>query len=144
MKQLVIATVLASALAVNLGGCATSSHHGHLISDTTIEDIPVGSSKEHVELAIGTPSTLATFEERDVYYYISQTVYQRSFFAPRIIDQRVLAVYFDENEQVARHASYGLKDGKVFDFISRKTPSGGKDRSLIGQILSGIGRPQTQ
>ena len=43
-----------------------------------------------------------------------------------------------------RHASssianYGLKDGKVFDFISRTTPTGGKDQTFLGQMLAGAG-----
>ncbi len=141
MKRSVFAFGFAVMLMTGLTGCAKVSHHGHHITDQTIEDIPIGSSKEHVELAVGSPSSLATFEGEDVYYYIAQKVRQRGFMAPRITDQRVLAVYFDENEQVSHHAHYGLKDGKVFDFIARKTAAGGRERSLIGQILRGIGRP---
>ena len=45
----------------------------------------------------------------------------------KVIDQRVIAVYFDKNRRVERLANYGMKDGRVFDFISRTTPTGGKD-----------------
>ena len=37
-------------------------------------------------------------------------------------------------------ANYGLKDGKVFDFISRTTPTGGKDQNFIGQIIGGASK----
>ena len=37
-------------------------------------------------------------------------------------DQHVLAVYFDKSGKVDRIANYGMKDGKVFDFVSRTTP----------------------
>ncbi len=56
----------------------------------------------------------------------------------KVVDQRVVAVYFDQKDQVARVANYGLKDGKVFDFISRTTPTGGADQSFLQQILSGM------
>jgi hypothetical protein len=32
-------------------------------------------------------------------------------------------------------AEYGLKDGKVFDFISRTTPTSGNDLNLISTIV---------
>jgi hypothetical protein len=28
-----------------------------------------------------------------------------------------------------------MQDGKVFDFISRTTPTGGKDQNFLGQLL---------
>jgi outer membrane protein assembly factor BamE (lipoprotein component of BamABCDE complex) len=54
-----------------------------------------------------------------------------------VVDQRVTAVYFDNGLRVERVAVYGIQDGKVFDFISRTTPSGGQETSFLGQILRG-------
>jgi hypothetical protein len=34
-------------------------------------------------------------------------------------------------------ALYGLQDGRVFDFLSRTTPTGGEDLSFVGQIFKG-------
>ena len=53
----------------------------------------------------------------------------------KVVDQRVIAVYFDRNSKVQRLAEYGLKDGKVFDFISRTTPTGGADLSLLNGLF---------
>ena len=47
-----------------------------------------------------------------------------------VIDQRVIAVYFDKDRRVERLANYGMKDGKVFDFVSRTTPTGGSELQL--------------
>ena len=47
----------------------------------------------------------------------------------QVIDQRVIAVYFDKNRTVQRVANYGLQDGKIFDFISRTTPTSGQEMS---------------
>jgi len=41
------------------------------------------------------------------------------FFAPTEKDRRVVAVYFSSLGSVDRVAQYGLKDGKVFDFLSQ-------------------------
>ena len=38
---------------------------------------------------------------------------------------------------IERKANYTLQDGKVFDTISRTTPTGGKDLTFLQQLLSG-------
>jgi outer membrane protein assembly factor BamE (lipoprotein component of BamABCDE complex) len=135
------------AAAVALSACSTSQAlnpsetlaQGYVIDQQQIDLVPVGSSREQVLLTLGSPSTTATFDN-EVFYYISQTRKRSvAFMNPRLIDQRVLAVYFGEDGRVANIASYGMQDGKVFDFISRTTPTGGKDQTFIGQLLSGMG-----
>lgn len=121
-----------------LAGCNTSQvyNQGYVIDDQSVALVPVGSSREQVVLALGSPSTTATFDT-EVFYYISQKrVRPVAFMNPSLVDQKVLAVYFNKEGTVDRIANYGLQDGQVFDFISRTTPTGGKDTSFLGQILS--------
>lgn len=135
---------------VALSGCNTSKTfaglkpgetltQGYVIDQDSIDLVPVGSSREQVILALGSPSTTATFDN-EVFYYISQ-IRRRpvAFMKPHLVDQRILAVYFGEDGRVTQIANYGMQDGKVFDFISRTTPTGGKDQNFIGQLLSGAG-----
>ncbi len=111
---------------------------GYVADEQALELVPVGSSREQVLLALGTPSTTATFDT-EVFYYISQTrVRQAAFMNPKLVDQRIMAVYFGKDGRVENIANYGLQDGKVFDFVSRTTPTGGKDQGFIGQLLSGV------
>ena len=143
------AALVLSATVAALAGCSSTQDlglspgetltQGYVIDQQQIDLVPVGSSREQVLLALGSPSTTATFGN-EVFYYISQTRRRPvAFMNPRLIDQRVLAVYFGEDNRVTQIANYGLKDGKVFDFISRTTPTGGKDQNFIGQILTGAG-----
>ncbi len=119
-------------------GISETTQHGYVVSPTALEQIPPGSSKEQVLIALGSPSTTANYGN-DVFYYISQTRERPVAFMPeKVIDQRVVAVYFDKKDQVDHVANYGLKDGKVFDFISRTTPTGGADQSFLQQVLSGV------
>ncbi|RUV44063.1 MAG: outer membrane protein assembly factor BamE [Mesorhizobium sp.] len=113
---------------------------GYVIDQAAIDSVPVGSSREQVLLALGTPSTTATFDN-EAFYYISQTRKRYvAFDNPRIVDQHVLAVYFGADGRVTQIANYGLKDGKVFDFISRTTPTGGKDQNFLSQIINGASK----
>ena len=92
-------------------------------------------------LSLGTPSTINTLDGNEVFYYISQTRKRSvAFQKAKLVDQRVLAIYFAPDGTVSNLANYGLKDGKVFDFVRRVTPTGGKDLTFIQQILSGLGR----
>jgi outer membrane protein assembly factor BamE (lipoprotein component of BamABCDE complex) len=134
-------------IALALGGCksdvlSTSETltQGYVIDQQQIDLVPVGSSREQVLLALGTPSTTATFDN-EVFYYISQKrVRSVAFQNPKLVDQRVLAVYFGDDGRVTQIANYGLQDGKLFDFISRTTPTGGRDHNFLSQLLSGVGK----
>ena len=96
-----------------------------MVSPVALEQVPVGSSKDQVLIALGSPSTTANYGN-DVFYYISQTRQRAAaFMAEKVVDQRIVAVYFNNKDQVDHVANYGLQDGKVFDFISRTTPTGG-------------------
>jgi outer membrane protein assembly factor BamE (lipoprotein component of BamABCDE complex) len=144
------AALVALGASLFLAGCNSSSAlsvgetltHGYVVDEETLEMVPVGSSREQVLLALGTPSTTATFDN-EVLYYISQTrVRPVAFMNPRVTEQRVLAIYLGEDGRVSNLAHYGLQDGKVFDFITRTTPTGGRDQSFITQMLTGVaGRP---
>lgn len=128
---------LAACSSGGLGKLSNSSQHGYVISASALEQVPVGSSRDQVAIALGSPSTTANFGN-DVFYYISQTRRQSVAFLPeKVVDQRVLAVYFDDNQAVSQIADYGLKDGKVFDFVTKTTPTGGKDESFLQQMLAG-------
>jgi outer membrane protein assembly factor BamE (lipoprotein component of BamABCDE complex) len=68
----------------------------------------------------------------EAFYYISQRAERTVAFMPQqVVDQRVVAVYFDKKRRVQRLANYGLKDGKIFDFVSRTTPTGGIELSYL-------------
>ncbi|HEX2257611.1 MAG TPA: outer membrane protein assembly factor BamE [Afifellaceae bacterium] len=122
--------------AAPLAGCISQTHHrGYVVSEMALEQVPVGASRDQVLIALGTPSTTASFSN-EVFYYISQTARRPvAFMNARVVDQRVMSIYFDENEEVERIANYGLKDGRVFDFVSRTTPTGGSDFSFVSQLL---------
>jgi outer membrane protein assembly factor BamE (lipoprotein component of BamABCDE complex) len=55
-------------------------------------------------------------------------------------DQHVLAVYFDKDGKVDRIANYGMQDGKVFDFVSRTTPTGGAEPDFLRNMMGGLFR----
>jgi outer membrane protein assembly factor BamE (lipoprotein component of BamABCDE complex) len=133
-----LAAVALSA-AVMLGGCDNFTQvyqRGYVLPEGALEQVPLGATQEQVLIVLGTPSTVATVSG-EVFYYISQRAEQRLAFMPQqVTNQRVIAVYFDRQRRVARLANYGLKDGRVFDFVSRTTPSGGTELNYLNYVFS--------
>jgi outer membrane protein assembly factor BamE (lipoprotein component of BamABCDE complex) len=146
-RQRAAAVVVLAALA---GGCSyvpgitdfgETTQHGYIVTPYALEQIPPGSSRDQVLVALGSPSTTAT-AGGVVFYYISQTRSRPvAFMQPRIVDQRVVAVYFDKDSKVERVANYGLQDGKLFDFVSRTTPTSGADLNFVQQLIRGGAAP---
>lgn len=129
------------ALALGLAGCGSFTEtfqRGYVLQEGALEQIPVGASQEQVLIVLGTPSTVATVSG-EVFYYISQKSQRAAAFLPQeVVDQRVVAIYFDKERRVRRLANYGLKDGKVFDFVSNTTPTGGNEVSYLRGILKNV------
>jgi len=128
------------ALALALGGCfGETFQRGYVLPEGALEQIRLGASQEQVLIVLGTPSTVATVSG-EAFYYISQRAERAiSFMSAKITDQRVIAVYFDKDRRVERVASYGIKDGKVFDYISRTTPTVGPDTNFIKALFQSLG-----
>jgi outer membrane protein assembly factor BamE (lipoprotein component of BamABCDE complex) len=131
-----MAIAVALALALPLGGCFSETYQkGYVVPEGALEQIPIGASQEQVLILMGTPSTVATVRG-EVFYYISQRAERRVAFMPQaVVDQRVVAVYFDRNRRVERLANYGMRDGRIFDYVSRTTPSGGDDINYLGSVF---------
>ncbi|MFG1349536.1 outer membrane protein assembly factor BamE [Xanthobacter autotrophicus] len=117
-----------------ISGITRTYQRGYVLAEGALDQVPVGSSQEQVLLVLGTPSTVATVNG-EAFFYISQTAQKVAFLKPEITEQKVLAIYFDKNKRVSRVAQYGLKDGKVFDFVSQTTPTSGEELSLIKQMI---------
>ena len=122
---------LAIGLPLALGGCLGYDGqvvHGYQSDPRSLEQVKVGSSAEQILTLLGTPTTTSTVGG-DAWYYVTDR--DIAFQQPKLVDQRVFAVYFDKNKKVERVANYGIQDGKVFDFVSRTTPTAGAESSFL-------------
>jgi outer membrane protein assembly factor BamE (lipoprotein component of BamABCDE complex) len=131
------ATAAVVLMCAALGGCFTSEQFqkGYIMPPGALEQIPIGASQDQVLIVMGTPSTVATLNG-EVFYYISQRAERPvAFMNQRVVDQRVIAIYFDKNRQVQRLANYGMQDGKIFDSISRTTPTSGQEMSYLTPLF---------
>ncbi|MEO1103493.1 MAG: outer membrane protein assembly factor BamE, partial [Pseudomonadota bacterium] len=107
MKSLVAVGLIAATLAACNAG--ETFVRGQKITPDQLQQVPVGSSKEQVLLALGTPTTTG-IADGEALYYISQTSSRSmAFQRPAVRDRRILVVYLDGQEEVREIAEYGLK-----------------------------------
>ena len=141
LRSFVVAAMVASPLALQACNTSQTFTHGYQVNEDTLSLVPEGSSREQVLLSLGTPSTTLKQSDGDeTFYYISQTKSKSvAFMQAQVVDQRVLAIYLNDNNTVERIANFGLKDGKVFDFVGRVTPTGGAELTFLSQLFGAAG-----
>ena len=124
----------AALLCAVVSGCGEQFQKGYILPPGALEQIPIGASQDQVLIVMGTPSTVATLNG-EVFYYISQRSERTAFMPQKETDRRVVAVYFDKNRRVQRLANYGMQDGKIFDFVSRTTPTSGAELNYLTYVF---------
>jgi len=136
---LLVRLATATFLATSVAACTMGEEfaRGYQLNENAVNQVKKGMSAEQVLQILGTPSTVSTVGNRNWYYISQRSRRTFQFMGEQVVDQRVTAVYFDQNLRVERVGLYGIQDGKVFDFISRTTPAGGEETSFLGQLLKG-------
>ena len=88
---------------------------------------------------LGSPSVTGTFDDK-IWYYISRKTEKVAFFDETVVDQQVVAVYFDEKNVVEAIHRYYKDDQRLIALQERKTPTVGKEYSILDQLLGNLGR----
>jgi outer membrane protein assembly factor BamE (lipoprotein component of BamABCDE complex) len=135
-----IKLVLAIALAGYLSACASkTATRGNLPTESQLEKIKVGeSSRQDIVKILGNPSTRGTFDSQ-VWYYISRQTEQWAFMPAKVVDQRVIAIYFNPRGQVQHLEQYRTEDGRKVDFVRRETPTSGHELGFWEQMFGNLG-----
>jgi outer membrane protein assembly factor BamE (lipoprotein component of BamABCDE complex) len=137
----ILVAATAAGLGLGLSGCMIGEdlQRGYVLDERAVAQIRPGMGPEQVLQTLGTPSTVSTVGNKS-WYYISQTQSRTlQFLGESVTDQRVTAVYFTPSFKVERVALYGMQDGRVFDFISRRTEAGGQEANFVSQLFRGLG-----
>ncbi|MDG1207912.1 MAG: outer membrane protein assembly factor BamE [Paracoccaceae bacterium] len=130
--------VAASALA--LSACeATYTNHGFAPQIAQLEQLSSSDTRGSVLRQLGQPSATGTFNSENWYYQASR-VENYAFYAPKIVDRKVVAIRFDQAGRVANVARYGIEEGQIIDLITRTTPTYGREITLLQQLFGNIGR----
>lgn len=113
---------------------------GNLLDPDAVLAVQPGiQTKDQVAQLLGTPSTIATFDDK-TWYYVSKRTETTAFFTPDITDQQVLVVKFDDADVVENVHLYGMDDAYEIEPVDRTTPTYGQKLTILQQLFGNIGR----
>lgn len=140
-RKVVLATAAATALLAT-GACTPiTTYSGFQAIEVSPTDVKVGEdTKSTVMGKLGSPSVQSTFDP-NIWFYMSQVTDRVAFYQPRVAKRDIVAIAFDPaTEQVQTVSQYTLKDGKVFAYNDRETPTRGREMTILEQLLGNVGR----
>lgn len=132
---------IALVIALSISACASRvAVRGNLPHDKQLSKIKIGEqNRNEVAEILGTPSTLGTFDDK-VWYYISRKTEKVAFLRETIVDQQVIAVYFDERGTIEALHRYNKDDLREIGMVDRTTPTAGREISILDQLIGNLGR----
>ncbi len=134
-------TALAALSSLQLMACTpTVATHGHTLDEAAMAQIEPGrSSRQEVLQLLGSPSSLASFDDK-TWYYVSQRTEKTSFYQEDLVAQDVITITFNEQGFVDGINSHGMDQMAAVDPVNRVTPTAGAAPSVFEQIIGNIGR----
>jgi len=133
--------LMAMAAGATLAACSTTvEQRGNLPPPEEIAQIHPGkTTKDQVVKILGTPSSVGVFNDKN-WYYISSRTKQFSFLDPKVLDQQVFVVDFNDDGVVKAIDHKTLQDGKEVVPIARATPAPGRELSFLEQLVGNLGK----
>ena len=114
--------------------------HGNLPSRDEVAQIHPGkTTKAEVTKILGSPSSIGVFDP-DHWYYISKRTRRIAFFDPKVLDQEVYVVTFDQQGVVAAVERKGMKDAENISPAPGETPAPGRHLTFLEQLIGNMGR----
>lgn len=128
-------------IAAALGACSpTLDIHGNIPKPEIVQGIAAGeTTRDQVSEMLGTPSTVATFDE-SAWYYVGKRTSRVAFLEPEILERQVLVIRFDENGVVKQVERLDKEDGRAVAIVARATPTRGRELTIIEQLIGNVGR----
>jgi len=141
MRRPIATIAIAATLAVATVACAPrTANRGNIPTVSQLGKLKVGKhSKVYVRGILGTPSTVGTFD-KDVWYYIGRRTENWAFFDEKVLEQQIVAVYFDPKGTIEHIQTYDKSDSREVEIVEGKTATSGHELGVIEQIIGNLGR----
>lgn len=139
IRNRVISALALCCLMLVMGCSATYRNHGYVPPEEDLQNLVVGvDTRATVDDVVGPPS-LSGVQADGNYYYVRSRVREYGMYRPQVVERRVLAISFNDNDTIANIEEFGLEDGQVVPLARRVTDSSVVSNGFIRQILSNIG-----
>ncbi|MBO6520634.1 MAG: outer membrane protein assembly factor BamE [Rhodospirillales bacterium] len=134
------------AAAAIVGMASLSACSPHVAQRGAMPDIdaiaaitPNKSTKNEVERALGSPSTINMYGE-ETWMYVGETTETVAFLESEVNERSVVLVTFNKDGVVTDVSSHGLAESRNIQPVERKTPTVGKKVTVIEQLMGNLNR----
>lgn len=133
-------TILLVFLSLMAGACTpTQAVRGNIVEDYRLSEITPGiSTRQNVLKSLGSPTTQAPFDD-NVWYYIGQKTEKTGIFDPKVTEEKIVVVAFDE-QGIVQQAQVVDADRINVPRVRDKTPTGGNDITPLQQMMGNLGK----
>ena len=128
-------------IALGLSSCAAQvSNHGNTVEPDRVGQIVPGvSSRQDVEVLLGSPSSVSVLDGQE-WYYIGSRSRSIAFLEPNVLERQVLAITFNPDGIVQSVDALGAENGRKVQLVKRETRTRGNDLTIVQQLLGNVGR----
>jgi len=134
-------TAACLAMAATISACSSRiDQRGNLPDSDVLANVEVGHiNKQGVQDLLGTPSSVGLFDG-ETWYYISERTETVAFFAPVVLERKVIVLKFDEKGILSAMNTRTLDDAREIEMVDRRTPTAGTEFGFLRQLFGNIGR----
>lgn len=113
-------------------------NHGNQPDSDVLGQIAPGTqTKAQVQQMLGSPSSVAAFDE-NTWYYISQTGERTWFFPEETVGRQVVRIRFGDEGRVSEVSQLSLEDGQEVAMVDRVTPTEGAQLTFVQQMWQAL------
>ena len=141
MKQTLILSLF-----MGLVGCGLEQYPaGDVPTTARLNAVHIGDSREKVLRVLGTPATVSpdSVGPGGFIVYARNLKSSRAFLEPAEVERDVYAYYFDSDDKLVAQEHLTLADARSLGYDSSQTPTGGKELSVMDQLIQNFGRYNT-
>ena len=123
-----------------LSGCQSVDVRGQFVSNDAIEEINSKKLKqdEIIDL-IGTPTYVPEYSH-NTWYYIQRSLTKRAWFDPKVVEQRIIKITFDEHDKVIEATLLSVIHDEKLNIENKYTKTYGTEQNNIQKFVKNIGR----
>jgi outer membrane protein assembly factor BamE (lipoprotein component of BamABCDE complex) len=124
-----------------LSGCvAQIDNRGYELEGVDFTKVQPGvHTSEQVQQLLGTPSSTSAFRP-ETWYYISKVTSTKAFFTPQVLDEKIVAIKFNDAGIVETVTESKGEDRQEIKPVKRETKTAGHETGVLREIFSNFGK----
>lgn len=125
---------------IALAGCQSVDVRGQFVSDKALNEINAKKpNKSEVVDLIGTPTYVPDYTE-NTWYYVQRSLARRAWFDPKVVNQRVIQITFNNNGRVIEAILEEDTQKVNIKTESSYTKTYGTEKNGIQKFVKNLGR----